>query len=194
MSEEAAKKKGSSWCKELYEVKEKAAAAESLATFKSDGAPMGVLLAAAIREAFEVRGIAPAERLNLLKELLVEQLTAADGVLTSSMLEDAFARFMGDLHTWVEDNPKAPGVAGSAVGELAVQGHLSLGPCLRPILEAKGSGEADDDEEGGDQDLPPLVDCDAAAEIVKHVLESVSEVVHNGHGMFSPFSPFAPCP
>jgi hypothetical protein len=35
--------------------------------FKTDGAPMGVILSAALREAFEVRGIKPEERLDLLK-------------------------------------------------------------------------------------------------------------------------------
>ncbi|PNH07086.1 Eukaryotic translation initiation factor 4G, partial [Tetrabaena socialis] len=107
MSEEAAMKRGASWVKELYEVREKGAAAEGLTSLRAEGAPMGVVLAAALREAFEVRGIDPAARLDLLKEVLVEQLTATEGQLNSSMLEDAFGRFMGDLYTWVEDNPKA---------------------------------------------------------------------------------------
>ncbi len=58
---------GASWVKELYEVREKADAAQSLASYKAAGAPMGVLLASAVREAFEVRGVDMAVRLDLLK-------------------------------------------------------------------------------------------------------------------------------
>ncbi|KXZ45997.1 hypothetical protein GPECTOR_48g429 [Gonium pectorale] len=134
---------------------------------------MGPLLAAAVREAFEVRGIDPAARLDLLKEVVVEQLTSTDGVLNSSMLEDAFGRFMGELHSWVEDNPKAAGVAAKAVGQLAAQGHISLGPCLRPILEAKGSGGGGDGEEGEAGELPPLVESGVAGhDILANVLQA----------------------
>ncbi|GIL68831.1 hypothetical protein Vafri_22062 [Volvox africanus] len=175
MSEEAARKKGASWVKELYEVKEKVAAADSLAGFKAAGALMGVVLAAALREAFEVRGIDMANRLDFLKELLVEQLTSTEGVLNSSMLEDAFGRFMGELDTWYEDNPKAAGVAAKAVGQLAAQGHISLGPCLRPILDARSIG-GDDDDGGAASDLPPLVESGVAGhDILGNVLQAACD-------------------
>ncbi|GIL90582.1 hypothetical protein Vretifemale_18213 [Volvox reticuliferus] len=180
MSEEAARKKGASWVKELYEVKEKAAAADSLAGFKAAGAHMGAVLAAALREAFEVRGIDMANRLDFLKEVLVEQLTSTEGVLNSSMLEDAFGRFMGELDTWYEDNPKAAGVAAKAVGQLAAQGHISLGPCLRPILDAKGLGGGGDDDDGGAaSDLPPLVESGVAGQ---HILGNVLQAACDAGG------------
>ncbi len=84
---------------------------------------------------------------------------------------------MGDLHTWVEDNPKAAGIASKVVGELAAAGHLTLGPCLRPILEARGGAGLDDEEgaEGEEEDLPPLVAAGVAGEdVLGNVLAAVS--------------------
>lgn len=85
----------------------------------------------------------------------------------------------------MEDNPKAAGIASKVVGELAAAGHLTLGPCLRPILEARGGAGLDDEEGAEEEDLPPLVAAGVAGEdVLGNVLAAVGAGGGWGWGPF----------
>lgn len=132
---------------------------------------MGVLLAAALKEALEARGVEMKARLLPMKELFDELLQeGASPDLQPAEVEAAFGSFMADMHTWVEDNPAAAGPAARLAGEYVARGVASFAGVLQPILDAEPQDGGEEEENAA---LPPLVAAGSAQDVLEAVLQAV---------------------
>jgi hypothetical protein len=172
-------------------------AADALQRLRSDGADMSLAVRRLLAQALDVRGVPVEERLERLKPLLSDLLSAEaeqaeggkeggeqpssrDVVLTRGEFCEGVRRFLGDLPGIAEELLKAPVLTASFLADFVADGTLSLADVGAALIAAKGEGDGGDGEGSGDEgdgeggDDGGLVEQGLAVPMVARLLAGVA--------------------